>query len=163
MQRLSFMYFISSMHSQRSHTAGSSDQGITCLFQYSVSVIYFSWTWNHITGELVPDISRQHTSGIFKGWDVQEELCTQVGVCRYRDGVTSPTFQHLKMNSYTVSKCWKPITLWCGVASHKNQHLSYTTAKTKKNLQSLLYIEEPIMSSYFPDEANPQPHTTEEL
>jgi hypothetical protein len=61
----------------------------------------------------------------------------QVDVCIYRGGVTSSptsswTFQHLKMDHYTVSKCWVPIILWCGVTSHKNKHFNYTTAKTKK-------------------------------
>jgi hypothetical protein len=40
----------------------------------------------------------------------------QVDVCIHRDGVTSSptsswTFQHLKMDHYTVSKCWVRITL----------------------------------------------------
>jgi len=83
----------------------------------------------------------------------------QVDVCIYRDGVTSSptsswTFQHLKMDHYTVSKCWIPITVWCGVTSHKYNQLSYTTAKTKK--LTLLYFEEPIMSPYAP--GVPQPH-----
>jgi hypothetical protein len=30
--------------------------------------------------------------------------------------------------------------------------------KNKKNLQLLLYLEQPIMSPYLPHEANPQPH-----
>lgn len=57
----------------------SKDQGITCLFQYSVSVICFSWIWNHITRGSGSKISRQHNRCIFKGWDVQEEFCTTGG------------------------------------------------------------------------------------
>jgi hypothetical protein len=38
----------------------------------------------------------------------------------------------VKMDHYTVSKCWVPITFWCGLISHNNKHLRYTTAKTKK-------------------------------
>ena len=67
--------------------------------------------------------------GIFKGWDVQKKVlhnrCISSPTCSW-------TFRHLKIDHYIVSKCGELITLWCCVTSHKNRHLSYTTAKTKK-------------------------------
>jgi hypothetical protein len=133
----------------------SNDQGITWLFQYSVSVYFFFLNMKSHHWGTGSKISRQ-SSWVEMS---KKNSAQQVDVWIYRDGVPSSptppwTFQQLKMDHYTVSKCWVPITFWCGVTSHKKKHLSYTTTKTK--LHSLLYFKEPIMSSYAPDA--PQPH-----
>jgi hypothetical protein len=66
-------------------------------------------------GEVVPKFQGNIIDASSRVEMSKKNSAQQVDVCIYRDGVPSSptsswTFQHVKMDHYTVSKCWVPIT-----------------------------------------------------
>jgi len=105
-------------------------------------------------------ISRQCNRGIFVDWDVQEEFCTTGG--RVHIQVWCTFFPNTFFDIPTPED--GPLVSWnvryqlpSDVVSHPTRtNTSVTQLQKPKNLNSLLYFEEPIMSPYAPDA--PQPH-----
>jgi hypothetical protein len=110
----------------------------------------------------VPNVLR-HRSGIFKGWDVQEECCRTGGCMHIQWGCN---FSNIFLDIPTPEDKTTTLSQNVGnqsprdVMSHpERMNTSATSLHKPKNLHSLLCLEEPIMSPCQSDEVTTLPST----